>query len=189
MCRQRKRGVAKIRDSISLGPEHKPLRKKISLKLNLQKVFVGAQQWCALYLWHELQSEALVRSQVKQRPNCPFVRFAVPLPNKTPHLPPIFRIEHRNGQRSGPRRQHSSAERPLFAWLLPIIWKNRLVPRNKSAHQDQVAVIIEVHAHNQTPHLPPIFRIEHRNGQRSGPRRQHSSAERPLFAWLLCERW
>src|SRR5437763_15006946 len=131
-----------------LVPSTNRPEKKISLKLNLQKVFVGAQQWCALYLWHELQSEALVRSQVKQRPNCPFVRFAVPLPNKTPHLPPIFRIEHRNGQRSGPRRQHSSAERPLFAWLLPIIWKNRLVPRNKSAHQDQVAVIIEVHAHN-----------------------------------------
>src|SRR5205823_15102082 len=89
----------------------------------------------------------LIRSRIEERANRPLVRFAIALAHKISYLPPVFRVEDRNGQRSTPPGQHRHAKRGFgFRWFLPVIGEYRLVTRYEAPHQDQIAVLIHVHA-------------------------------------------
>src|SRR5260370_25657686 len=66
-------------------------------------------------------------------------------------LPTISPVKYRYGKRSGPTWKHGFSELselPFLAWFFPEVGKYRLVARQKTPHQDQIAIVIQAHAHD-----------------------------------------
>ena len=68
-----------------------------------------------------------------------------------PDLTAIFRVKNRNRKRSGPPGQHQLPEGFLSSRLFSVVGEDGLVARKEPPHQDQIAVIVEIHTDNFEP--------------------------------------
>src|SRR5713226_2919424 len=95
------------------------------------------------------------RSLCQQRANRRLIRFSVACAAEVPDLLAILRVKERSGNRSGPAGHDGLREGVLVALLLAIVRKYWFITRQETPHQNQVAILIEVHAH----HLQSLRRV------------------------------
>src|SRR6266446_186219 len=73
-------------------------------------------------------------------------------------LPAISPVKDRHRKRSAPAWKHRLSELSelrLLTRLFPVVGKYRLIPRQKTPHQDQIPIIIQAYAH----HLQSLRRV------------------------------
>src|SRR5712664_1764670 len=84
------------------------------------------------------------RATSKQLANRGFVGLSRAGAKHTAHLIPVLVIEKRHRERAVPLRPDGLGKSGLVSMLFAVIRKNRFVSRDKPAHQNQVAVIVEI---------------------------------------------
>src|SRR5690242_11651506 len=89
---------------------------------------------------------ALVGSRGEQRSNGGFIGLPLALAKYMSNLPAVFVVEVSRWKRSIPPWKYGLPERFFRSRLFPVVWKDRLIARQKSPHQNQVAVVIHAHA-------------------------------------------